>query len=57
MQRYPKAIIMIIINHDYKGINNIHIVLIHHNMKLNSMFEHNDQAITHFQGCRKDSNQ
>jgi hypothetical protein len=48
---------MIIINHDYKGINNIHIVLIHHNMKLNSMFEHNDQAITHFQGCRKDSNQ
>jgi hypothetical protein len=40
---------MIIINHDYKVVINIHKVLIQHNAKLSiSMFEHSDQAITHF---------
>jgi hypothetical protein len=49
---------MIIISHDYKVVINIHKVIIQHKVKLNiSTFEHSDQAITHFQGCHKDSNQ
>jgi hypothetical protein len=40
---------MIIISDDYKVVINIHKVLNQHNVKLNiSMFEHSDQAITHF---------
>jgi hypothetical protein len=49
---------MIIISHDYKVVINIHKIIIQHNVKLNiSMFEHNDQAVTHFQGNRGDLNQ
>jgi hypothetical protein len=47
---------MIIIHHDYKVVINIVKVRIQHNMKLNSMFEYSDQAITHFQRCHKDLN-
>jgi hypothetical protein len=47
MQRYAKQI-LININHDYKVVINILNVNIQHNMNLNSMFEHNDQGITHF---------
>jgi hypothetical protein len=44
---YPKQL-LININNDYKVVIDIHMVNIQHNMKLNSMFEHSDQAITLF---------
>jgi hypothetical protein len=47
MQRYPKQI-LVNINNDYKVVIHIHKVIIQHNMKLNSTFEHNDKVITHF---------
>jgi hypothetical protein len=55
MQWYLEQIV-ININHDYKVVINIRKVIIQHNMKLNSMFECGEQATTHFQGCREDSN-
>jgi hypothetical protein len=55
MQRYPKQILSNT-NHDYKVVINLHKVIIQGNVKLNSTSEHNDQAITHFRGCRVDLN-
>jgi hypothetical protein len=55
MQRYPKQR-LINSNHDYKVVINILKVNIQHNMKLNTTFEHIDQAITHFRGCYGDLN-
>jgi hypothetical protein len=46
MQMYPTQI-LININHDYMVVINIHNVIIQHNVKLDSTFEHGDQAITH----------
>jgi hypothetical protein len=43
-----KVIIKIIINHDYIVVINIHKVIIHRIMKLNSRFGLGEQAITHF---------
>jgi hypothetical protein len=44
MQRFPKQI-LININQDYKVVINIHMVIIQHNMKLNSTFGFGIQVI------------